>query len=231
MKALILEDNISTSWDYEIILNKAKVKVQGVYKSWKRALPEIKSNPPDFIILDLFLENNEKGLDLLDEIKKLFIPVIICSGYPEESYHEEALKSNVYAFLSKPIDKPTFTYQVKKLIKDIEEKNIKANFLVIKEKRNFIRVPYQQIYKIEIEGNYSYIFLSSGKKYVMKLSLKKLKERLDPSKFIRCFRSTIVNLDFIESVNVNEGKILMKDGMSLNLGTKYKTNVKKAFIG
>lgn len=231
MRALILEDNISTSWDYEIILSKLDIQVQGVYKSWKLALPEIKSNPPDFIILDLFLENNEKGLDLLHEIKKFFIPVIICSGYPEESYHEEALKSDVYAFLSKPIDKPSLTYQIKKLVKDIETKNIKADFLVVKEKRNLIRVPFQQIQKIEIEGNYSYVFLATGKRYVIKISLIKLTQQLDDSKFIRCFRSTLVNLDYIQSVNVNESKIMLSDGSTLNLGMKYKASVKEAYLG
>ncbi len=230
MKALIIEDNISTSWDYEIILNKLNIQVQGVFKSWKLALQEIKSNPPDFIILDLFLEKNEIGLDLLEEIKKLFIPVIICSGYPEDEYHEAALKSDVYAFLSKPIDKPSLVYQIKKLTKDIKEKNIKTDFLVVKEKRNLIRVPFQQIQKIEIEGNYSYVYLSSGKKYVIKISLVKLVEELDPLKFIRCFRSTLVNLDYIQSVNVNESRILMKDGSTLTLGLKYKASVKKAYL-
>ena len=230
MKALIIEDNISTSWDYEIILNKLNIQVQGVFKSWKLALQEIKSNPPGFIILDLFLEKNEIGLDLLEEIKKLFIPVIICSGYPEDEYHEAALKSDVYAFLSKPIDKPSLVYQIKKLTKDIKEKNIKTDFLVVKEKRNLIRVPFQQIQKIEIEGNYSYVYLSSGKKYVIKISLVKLVEELDPLKFIRCFRSTLVNLDYIQSVNVNESRILMKDGSTLTLGLKYKASVKKAYL-
>ena len=100
LRAIILEDNISYSWDYEMILESLEIEVSGVYKSWRDALPEIKKQLPDFMIVDLFLDNNEKGMEFINQIKDYFIPTIICTGYPEQSYMDQALDYGVHAFMA-----------------------------------------------------------------------------------------------------------------------------------
>lgn len=212
-----------------MILEKLGIQVQGVYKSYKKALPLIKNNLPDFMIVDLFLDNNEKGLDFIREMRDFFIPTIICSGYPEQSYMDMALEADVFAFITKPIDKATLTYQIKRMVKEIKSNNFKTNHLLVKEKRVMIKIPFHKISKIEIDGNYSYIFLASGKKYVLKISLKKLKEMLDPSKFLRCHRSTIVNLDFVDSLNLHESSLKLNNDIQIQIGAKYKGSIKKSF--
>lgn len=212
-----------------MILDSLDIQVQGIYKSWKQAIPEIKNDLPDFMIVDLFLDHNEKGLDFIREMKDYFIPSIICSAYPENNYMDEALEAGVVAFISKPVSIATLTYQIKRLVKDIKSRYHMTNYLVVKDKRNLVKIPFQQISKIEIDGNYSYIFLDSGKKYILRLSLTKLKERLDPNKFVRCYRSTIVNLDYIESIDLQENKIWLKNGHHLNVGTKYRSSIKNIF--
>lgn len=230
MKAVILENNLINSWDYEMILDNLNIQVQGIFKSWKQAIPIIKNDLPDFMIVDLFLDHNEKGLDFIREMKSYFIPTIICTAYPEPNYMDEALEAGVVAFISKPVSIATLTFQIKRLVRDIELKSFQTNHLVVKDKRNLIRIPFIQISKIEIDGNYSYIFLESGKKFILKLSLTKLIERLDPKKFVRCYRSTIVNIDFIESIDLQENRIWLSNGQSLQVGTRYRSFLKNAFM-
>lgn len=231
MKVVILEDNISYSWDYEMIMEELGVQVLGVYKSWKEALPAIRKALPDFMIVDLYLDNNEKGLDFLKEMKDLFIPTIVCTGYPEKEYMDEALDMGVKAFLSKPFDKASLTFQIRKLIRELEGSIDAIEHLIIKEKRNLVKVPFKEIYKITIEGNYSFIFLLSNKRFVVKLSLKKLMEQLDEKQFLRCHRSTVVNLNHIESIDLKGNKILLSNKMDIELGITYKSFIRKSFIG
>lgn len=230
MKALIVEDNISLSLDYEMILADLGVEVMGVYKSWKTALPLIKKNLPDFMIVDLFLDNNEEGLEFVEEMKDYFIPTIICTGYPETEYMDQALKAGVRSFISKPIDKPALIYEIRKLIKEQECSKIENDFLVVKDKKNSIKVPLDEICKIQIEGNYSFVYLNSNKKYVLKISLNKLLSQLNNDKFIRCHRSTVINLSFIESLNLPESKLTMTNGCECIIGSKYKDAIKKAYF-
>lgn len=230
LRTIILEDNISFVWDYEMILDKLGVKVQAVHKSWTQVLREIKKNPPDFMIVDLFLENNEHGLDFIKEVKNLYIPIIICTGYPENDFLDDAIQNDVFAFLSKPLDKPAFTFEVKKLIKKITDERNSNKILLLKDKGVLIRVPFDHIIKIEIEGNYSYVITSEGKKFVMKMSLKKLLEKLDPSIFQRCHRSTVINLDRILSFDITNSKIEMTNGEWIDIGSKFKNAIKLAFV-
>ena len=212
-----------------MILDGLDVTVTGVFKTWKEAMPFIKKNLPDFMIVDLFLDNNEKGLDFIQEIKDYFIPIIVCTGYPESEYMNIALNSGVKAFISKPLDKPSLSYQIKKLIKELKKIDSANNFLMIKEKRSLIKVPLTEIYKLEIEGNYSYVYLNSNKRYVIKLSLKKMREQLGSELFIRCHRSTVVNKSYIQSIDFEENRINLKNGKHLDLGARYKSDVKKMF--
>lgn len=216
-----------------MILEDLGVEVMGVYKSWQSALPIIKKNLPDLMIVDLFLDNNEKGLDFVEEMKDYFVPTIICTGYPEAEYMDQALKAGVRAFISKPIDKSALIYEIKKLINEQQESNkIEDDFIVVKDRKNRIRVPFEEICKIHIEGNYSYLYLISNKKFILKTSLNKLLNQINNNNnnFIRCHRSTVVNLSLIESLNLSESKLTLTNGSECIIGNKYKVEIKKAYL-
>lgn len=127
LKALIIEDDITNAWDYEMILNDLEIQVQGVCKSWKQALPIIKKDLPDFLIVDLKLGNNENSFDFLNQIKKYFIPTIVCTGFPEKEYIDKAFDVGVDSFITKPINKALLSFQIRKLIKEINQTRYSLN--------------------------------------------------------------------------------------------------------
>lgn len=213
-----------------MILAKLNVDVVGVHKTWKDLIGEIRKDPPDFMIIDLLLDKNEKGLDFIKEVQNWFIPMIVCTGYPEAEFMDEALKCGVKAFLSKPLDKAALTYEIKKLIKEIKQVEEK-DFLLAKDKSILVKVPFAKIYKIEIDGNYSYVFTESGKKFLLKLSLKKLLNMVDPTNFIRCHRSTVINMNFVKRLDIQNNKIGLSNGEEVDLGNTFKSDVKSKFRG
>jgi DNA-binding LytR/AlgR family response regulator len=230
LKALIVEDTVSLSLDYEMILDDLGVEVMGVYKSWQMALPVVKKNLPDLMIVDLFLDNNERGLDFVEEMKDYFVPTIICTGYPETEYMDQALKAGVRSFISKPIDKAALVYEIRKLLNEQESDKITNDFLLVKDKKNTIRVPFDEICKIQIEGNYSFVYLNSNKKYILKISLNKLLSQINNDNFIRCHRSMVINLSLVESLNLSESKLTLTNGSECIIGNKYKAEIKKAYF-
>jgi len=230
LKAIILEDSISYVWDYEMILDDLGVTVEAVHKSWTKAIDSIKKNPPDFMIVDLLLEKNEKGLDFIEEVKNLFIPIIICTGYPEKGFLNQALENEVVAFFTKPLDKSALKFCIQKLIKSISANIVSQNFLVVREKGFVIKLPFVNILKIEIDGNYSYVITTKGKKFILKLSLKKLIEKLDEKTFIRCHRSTVVNVNCITKFDAVGSRIFMTNDEWIDFGSKFKNDFKNVFL-
>lgn len=229
MTCLILEDNLSYALDYEMILEKLGIKILGVCKKSKPAIELIKREIPDFLIVDLLLDNNEKGLDFIEEIRNYSIPFIICTGYPEDDFMKVALEQGAEAFLSKPLDKAALKFEIIKLTKKIEESRANNKTIIVKYKKSLVKVPQSSIRKIETEGNYSYLFVGNDRKYIMKTSLKKILEMLDESTFKQCHRSSIVNLNWITQINSYDKCITLKNGEKVVLGDKYKNNIKCSF--
>ena len=79
------------------------------------AMQEIKQRQPHLVILDVWLGNEQDGLKVLEEIKRLYVdvPVIMISGHATISTAVLAIKNGAYDFIEKPfqIDKLLITIQ------------------------------------------------------------------------------------------------------------------------
>ena len=77
---------------------------------------------------------------------------------------------------------------------------------------------------IEAEGDYMK-FHVGGKSHLMRETMAKLEARLDPKRFVRIHRSTIVNLDRVRKLSpsfVGEYAVVLQDGTKLKLSRGYQ---------
>lgn len=229
VKALIIEDNISMSLEYEMLLDKLDVEVIGVFKTWREVLPSLKKVRPDFVILDVFLNDNQKGLDFMKDLNDHFIPFIVCTGYPKDEFLEQALLFKSSGFFSKPIDKAALKFKIKSLIQEIEKRKKLNKDYFFKNGQKIEKIPLEEIIYIQIEGNYSTFYVSNGKKYVIKKSLRKLKDELGDNNFHQSHRSCIVNSACIKSINILSNKVELQGGHIVPVGNNYKAHLLKIY--
>ena len=79
-----------------------------------------------------------------------------------------------------------------------ELKNIVIkNYIVLKDKT---KVYISDLVYIKSDDHYLQIYLSSGKKYLVRGKIKQIREELPPN-FIQCHRSYIVNSNFVKKIN------------------------------
>lgn len=64
-------------------------------------------------------------------------------------------------------------------------------------------VPASTVAYMQSDGPYAELYTADGSKHLIRESMKALENQLDPSQFCRIHRSTIINLDFVESVEPN----------------------------
>lgn len=226
-KALIIEDDINYSLEIEMILDKLDVSVIGKSKSWQTISEKIKKLKPDFVILDIFLSKKENGLEFAEKLKQLFIPFIICTGYPEEEYADRAFELGAFAFFSKPIDKSAFAFKTRQLIAQLKDKSDNQN-LSIKDKNFLVKIPFREIEWLEIDGNYTSIVVRNGKKYIQKQSLKYFLDLLDDL-FVQIHRSYIINSAHVAKLDLNNNTLTTRNGSILPIGSKFKSAVVDLF--
>jgi len=101
--------------------------------------------------------------------------------------------------------------------------------LMIKSKDQVSVIPIQEIEWIESAGDYVYVH-SSSQKHIFRETLIALEQRLDPQKFIRIHRSTIVNVEKIKMLRLNEHSdfdVFLVNGVKLKLSRTYRAHFEK----
>lgn len=64
-------------------------------------------------------------------------------------------------------------------------------------------VPAATVAYVKSDGPYAELHTADGSKHLIRESMKSLEKQLNPEQFCRIHRSTIINLDFVESVEPN----------------------------
>ncbi|MFB9080302.1 sigma 54-interacting transcriptional regulator [Flavobacterium procerum] len=101
-KILIVEDEFIVANDLQLILRQAGYIVTGIAVSAEEAYESIAKNKPDLVLLDIYLEGKESGIDLAKKIKSENIAFVYLSANSNETILEEAKKTDSYGFLVKP---------------------------------------------------------------------------------------------------------------------------------
>jgi len=101
-KILIVEDQFITANHLNLILTEKGYDVIGTARSVKEALKCIEKNKPDLVILDVFLEGNETGIDLSAILQSKHIGYIYLSANSNQQVLDLAKQTQPYGFIVKP---------------------------------------------------------------------------------------------------------------------------------
>ncbi len=86
------------------------------------------------------------------------------------------------------------------------------------------RLPMSDIHRIDAEGDYVRVRLVGGASHLIKETISALEERLDPARFLRVHRSTIISLARVKSVRRRAPRglvVLMAEGETVRVGPNY----------
>src|SRR6185312_13943079 len=101
-KLLIVEDQFIEANNLKIILKKAGYDVCSIARSVPQALKIIDDEKPDLVLLDIFLDGPETGIDLAKILKEKNIAFVFLSANSNKQTLNAAKATNPYGFLVKP---------------------------------------------------------------------------------------------------------------------------------
>ncbi|UHG94409.1 sigma 54-interacting transcriptional regulator [Spirosoma oryzicola] len=99
---LIVEDEFLIANDLRRILTKGGYQIDGIAGSVEEAKGQIASKRPDIVLLDIFLDGHETGIDLAHRLNKQAIPFVFLSANLTDGLLEEAKVTQPFGFLTKP---------------------------------------------------------------------------------------------------------------------------------
>lgn len=219
LNVLILEDEYNTRKYLEKV-TREEPRVDRVIDtdSGMKALEIVKEEQIDLMLLDIEIPGRQEvnGLELAKKIhaEKPEINFVFITAYAE--FALESFKVHPFDYLIKPVDEERLKKTLEKLTqKTIKEKAVsesaptKDEYLLnnenkksifIEEKREFLRLPMEDIIFIEKEkqGKRTIIH-TKNKSYYTTKTLQELEKELN-SNFLRVHRSYIVNKDKVTRI-------------------------------
>lgn len=187
-------------------------------------LIEDKSKNIDILLLDIQM-GKINGMDTARKLRSegnkmeiIFITSLV--DYIKEGYEVRA-----YRYLLKPIDLEEIKEHMITLINEI--KINKYNYILIKNKSNTYKIHLKDIKYIEVHKRY--VLIHTIKKDIeLTYSLAKLEKELNLDKFVRCHKSFIVNLEYVE--NIKQNVAILEDDEEIPVSKHRYKNVRLKFL-
>src|SRR6187551_2720261 len=99
---LIVEDEFVVANTLRLLLEKAGYTIMGVAMSGSEAVEHLNKQKPDMVLLDIFLQGDQTGIEFSDRLTEANIPFIYISANSNQQVIEEAKATRPYGFIVKP---------------------------------------------------------------------------------------------------------------------------------
>jgi two-component system LytT family response regulator len=217
MNALIVDDERLARVELQRLLAAhPAIVVVGEAANGPEALAAIAALRPDVLFLDIQMPGMT-GFELLEQLDD--VPhVIFTTAY--DAYAIKAFEVNALDYLMKPVAPERLAAALERLPAPRGRAALEQVFVRDNERCWIVRLP--EIFLLESEGNYTRVCFR-GERPLIRRSLNALEERLDPDTFFRANRSQIINLKWIDTVDLAPSGglvVTLKGGRTVELSRR-----------
>ncbi len=248
IRALIIDDEpLARAMIREMLETDPEAEIVGECASGHEAIEAIGALVPDLIFLDIQMPELG-GFEVLESFRNQPMPhVIFATAY--DQYAVRAFEVHALDYLLKPFDQDRFNtawlrakdriredrfnHREEHILAFLEKPQAGLRYLerlVIKTEGRVFFLDVDDVHCIEAEGNYVRVY-NGQKTYLLRETISGLESQLDPKKFLRIHRSSIVRIDRIKELQPwfhGEYHVLLENGKKLTLSRNYRANLQDA---
>ena len=226
LRVLVVDDEPLARTNLVVLL-KLDAGIESVSEcgSAMEAVAQIRKQNPDLVFLDVQMPECD-GFDVLELLGRDLPPsIIFVTAY--DQYALRAFEAGALDYLLKPFDNARFALALGRAKERIGRgKNLprKTERLAVKSAGQVSFLKISEIDWIEAADYYACLHVK-GRTHLLRRSLSELDQELDPAVFCRIHRSTIVNLDRVRGLELNEDgeyEVLLDNGTRLALSRRYR---------
>jgi two-component system, LytTR family, response regulator len=256
IRAIIVDDEPTARRGVRLLLERdSAVDIVGEAATGVEAAELMRREKPDLAFLDVQMPGSD-GFEALERVGAAAAPaVVFVTAYDEHALR--AFEVNAVDYLLKPYDDARFGAALQRAKEEVrrrqtdtvnarltqlldylqqntgttaaaQAKEEKAGErILIKSSGEIFFLKAEEIDWIEAEGDYMK-FHVNGRTHLMRETMARLEARLDPKRFIRIHRSTIVNIDRLRKLSpsfAGEYAVILHDGTKLKLSRGYHERI------
>jgi two-component system, LytTR family, response regulator len=255
IKAVIVDDEALAREAIRLRLkNEPDIDVVGEAADGADAVELLRKIQPDLLFLDVQMPVMD-GFEVIESISSDHLPIVVfVTAY--DRYALKAFETHALDYLLKPFTASRFHAAIdrarievarggdhgtqQRLVELLDERRRARERndgnapgqgylarLTVKRNQRIALVGVADIDWIESSGNYARLH-SHGTSHVVRMTMGELERRLDPARFARIHRSTIVQVDRIQDIIAawhGDFDVTLRDGTVLRLSRNYRDRV------
>ena len=243
VRVMIVDDEEGARESLSNLLENYVEGVQIVAKSESidSAMVKIEKYTPELVFLDVEMPF-DSGFELLELMKPINFNIVFVTAYDHSAL--KAIKFSALDYLLKPFDIEDLKKAIKKHVHtkkipptdsyDNLIENFKSDYqerkLAIPDSNGITFIAISSIIRCESDGNYTRLFMNTGKKILVSKTLGEYENMLAGDGFFRVHRGHLVNMSQIHRFFKTESGIIeMSDGTQVDVSRRKKTAFMEAF--
>jgi len=229
----------------QLLHNEPEIEVAGEGATASETIELVRATRPELLFLDIRMPGMD-GFDIIGELSvdpEFVLPrIIFTTAY--DSYALRAFEIHAVDYLLKPFTAERLRSAVKRASQQIQnaaanpkrgrvaEENGYTSRIVFKSHGRILFLPVSDIRWIGAEENYVRICTDTGT-HLLRETMTRLEEKLDPQIFLRVHRSSIVNLQFVKEVRTDgegESAVVLHGGQKIPMSRSYRSRINELLI-
>ncbi len=231
IRTVVVDDEPLARSNLLVLLRRdPEIEIVGECGSGMEALAEIRRVKPDLVFLDVQMPECD-GFDVLEMLgSDLPLAIVFVTAY--DQYALRAFEAGALDYLLKPFDNARFDRMLVRAKERVALGRVPVRAtesLVVKNAGQVLFVKLAEIDWIEAADYYSCLHVGA-RSHLLRRSMAELEQELDAAVFCRIHRSTIVRLDRVRSLELNEGgeyDVLLDGGARLRLSRRYRRQLQE----
>ena len=219
----------------------AEIEVIGECAGGREAVESIRASAPDLMFLDVQMPETD-GFEVIEAIGADAVPaVIFVTAY--DQFALRAFEVHALDYLLKPFDADRLRTTLERakaqirsrrsagaddrlraLLEEVRRTSKYIKRLAVKSAGRTVFLNVDDIEIVEAAGNYLRL-VTGGEAHLIRERLSGLEAKLDPEKFVRIHRSTIINIDRAREMHPlfnGDQAVTMKNGKRLTMTRNYR---------
>lgn len=214
IKIGVVEDEMVIADTICLTLRKLGYSITPTSPNYARAVKMVEEEKPDLLLVDVNLGGGKDGIDFAHYIRENYsLPLIFLTANSDSATIERAKKVKPNAYLVKPFNKNDLYAAIEIAVSNYSNKpdsQQPIEFIMVKDGYDYIKVFLDEIVFIQSDQNYAVLELKNGKKLMVRSTLSEMLEKLPERQFLKINRSTIINIQYVTTVQTEKvliGKI------------------------
>ena len=243
ISTVIIDDEPQARKGLEVLVQAdPELVMSGSAKNGKEGIALIETHQPKLVLLDIQMPLVD-GFELLERLVFKNFQLIFITAY--DKYALQAFKARAIDYLLKPFDDDAFYAAISRAKEQLSLQQLFENYqgtqgvpfqqqpcidrLLVYQRDTHVVVKVEDIQSVEAYDTYVKIF--TGKtRYIHRVKMDELEEKLPQDQFIRIHRSTIVNVQnvaMIRPCGKNDYMLGMSNGKEYRISRSRKASVKR----